>query len=290
MHLLKRVITLSFALIIFSSSLFASNVFKYEIAVCAIFQNEGPYLKEWIEFHKIVGVKHFYLFNHLSEDNYKEVLEPYIKSGLVELIDWSYHPSERYGWNSIQCKAYNKALKLSKKQAKWVAFIDTDEFLFPVETDSLSEFLSGKDNAGIAVNWQMYGTSGIYKVDKTELMIEKLVLKAPSNYHENYHIKSIVRPKYVKSFRSPHHAIYKSGHYAINSNREIVPGAQSHSVLIDKIRINHYWSRDDEYFNRVKVPRRVNWLDGGSFERLSHLNSEVDLSILKYIPQLKNSL
>ena len=37
---------------------------KYNVAICAIFKNEEPYIKEWIEFHKIVGVDHFYLYNN----------------------------------------------------------------------------------------------------------------------------------------------------------------------------------------------------------------------------------
>jgi len=34
-----------------------------------------------------VGVEHFYLYNHLSKDEYAEVLEPYIKEGIVELYN-----------------------------------------------------------------------------------------------------------------------------------------------------------------------------------------------------------
>jgi hypothetical protein len=284
---LKRLITTIFLIITCSIS---AKTYKYDVAVCAIFQNEAPYLKEWIEFHKLVGVKHFYLFNHLSEDNYAEVLEPYVASGLVELIEWEYHPTATFGWDKIQQGAYNKAIALSKKKAKWVAFLDTDEFLFPVETNSLPDYLSTIDVAGVVVNWQMYGTSGVDKIQKNELLIEKLVLKATTYYPENLHIKSIVRPKYVKAFISPHHAQFKSGYYATNSNNEIVPGPLSHNILVNKIRINHYWSRDTDFFNRVKVPRRLGWSDNGSFERLGNLNSEIDESILKYVPQLKNSL
>ena len=32
---------------------------KYQVSICAIFKNEAKYLKEWIEFHKIIGVEHF---------------------------------------------------------------------------------------------------------------------------------------------------------------------------------------------------------------------------------------
>ena len=52
--------------------------YQYDITVGAIFQNEAPYLKEWIDYHKSVGVDHFVLYNHFSKDNYEEVLYPYI--------------------------------------------------------------------------------------------------------------------------------------------------------------------------------------------------------------------
>lgn len=55
---------------------------QYKVSVCAIFKNEAPYLKEWIEFNRIVGVEHFYLYNNNSEDNYEEIIAPYIKKVL----------------------------------------------------------------------------------------------------------------------------------------------------------------------------------------------------------------
>ena len=42
---------------------------KYKVSICAIFKNEAKYLREWIEFHKIVGVEHFYLYNNFSTDD-----------------------------------------------------------------------------------------------------------------------------------------------------------------------------------------------------------------------------
>ena len=43
---------------------------KYEISICAIFKNEAPFLKEWLEFHLMLGIDHFYLYNNNSEDDY----------------------------------------------------------------------------------------------------------------------------------------------------------------------------------------------------------------------------
>ena len=69
-----------------------------ELALCAIFRDEARFLKEWIEFHKLVGVTTFYLYNNLSEDDYNAVLEPYIASGEVKLEQWPFSSQSVEGW------------------------------------------------------------------------------------------------------------------------------------------------------------------------------------------------
>lgn len=51
---------------------------KYKIALCLIFKNEAPFLKEWLDYHLTIGVDHFYLYNNNSDDNYLDVLNTYI--------------------------------------------------------------------------------------------------------------------------------------------------------------------------------------------------------------------
>ena len=95
---------------------------KYNVSICAIFKNEAPYLKEWIEFNNIVGVDHFYMYNNNSEDDYEAVLKPYIKSGLVTLIDWPQ--------NQKQMECYQTCIKDFSGETKWLGFIDIDEFIW----------------------------------------------------------------------------------------------------------------------------------------------------------------
>ena len=62
--------------------------FKYKASLCLIFKDEAPYLKEWLEYHLLIGIDHFYLYNNNSSDNYLEVLGPYIEDGTVTLINY----------------------------------------------------------------------------------------------------------------------------------------------------------------------------------------------------------
>jgi hypothetical protein len=57
------------------------------------FRDAAPYLAEWVEFHLLLGVEHFYLYNNNSVDDYKGALEPYIRAGVVSLAEWPALPA-----------------------------------------------------------------------------------------------------------------------------------------------------------------------------------------------------
>ena len=45
--------------------------YKNKLSFVAIVKNEAPYIVEWIEFHRLVGVDKFYIYdNESSENNY----------------------------------------------------------------------------------------------------------------------------------------------------------------------------------------------------------------------------
>lgn len=132
--------------------------FHYRMAVVAIMKNEGAYIKEWIDFHLKVGVEHFYIYNNDSTDNMLEVLKPYVEAGKVTVIDF---PGRK-----MQIPAYYDAMDRFRNEAKYIAVIDGDEFLMPVQKGKLlaevvDEILAKDRFAGaVAVNWRMYGSSG----------------------------------------------------------------------------------------------------------------------------------
>ena len=71
------------------------------LAVCAIYRDEGPYLREWVEFHRLAGVERFYLYDNGSTDEHEEVLRPYVEEGLVELNPWPIHPAQIQACRSV---------------------------------------------------------------------------------------------------------------------------------------------------------------------------------------------
>lgn len=290
---MKHFISITTALsLLFVALCFGKEGYKYQLALCAMFKDEARWLKEWIEFHKLMKVEKFYLYNNLSTDNYKEVLAPYIKAGEVELIDWPHYAKD---WLNIQCASYNDALNRTRGFVKWVAFLDLDEFLFPTKAPHLVAFLKNYDEfGGVCANWQIYGTSGVYRILANQLMTERLVYKAPATIRRNFNVKSIVRPDRVTNCTCPHVFNYKQGFFHVLSDKSTFNSLIAPKVVLDELRINHYWCRDDEYYNNVKLPRRASLGWAGDIERLKEEakqhNAIHDDAIYRFLPRLKRRM
>lgn len=228
-----------------------ADPYRYELAIGAIFRDEAPYLKEWIEFHKLVGVEHFYLFNHGSVDDYFPVLQAYIESGEVELFQWPYTASSWENWlYEVQAKAYETCIALAEGQTKWLALIDIDEFLTPISSDRVPDILKEYEGfGGVGFNWKLFGHSGLLDLKPNTLLIESLVMTAPHDRSTHLGIKSIVRPERVQGCHHPHYVVYKEGFYHVNSNKEaqIDSDGVTNGVYYDRLAINHYWSRTGNY-------------------------------------------
>ncbi len=226
---------------------------KYYLAITAIFRDEASYLKEWIEFHRLVGVQHFYLFNHLSKDNYLSILTPYIKEGIVSLMNLSYEPKTAENWNGFQWAVYSNITKQLKDTVEWLIIIDSDEFLYPVKDTDLKQVLQNYDNyASISINWRIFGSSNVQKTQDNELMIERLVMRDKT---PDLHVKSIVKPRYVETFNNPHFAVLSPGYTQITENYETMEGPYSFSPSRNILAINHYKYRDWHFFNNTKLSR-----------------------------------
>ncbi|MEI8125426.1 MAG: glycosyltransferase family 92 protein [Parachlamydiaceae bacterium] len=268
------------------------NAYQHELSVTAIFRDEAPYLREWIEYHKLLGVEHFYLYNNLSQDKCHEVLAPYVKNGEVDLIEWPMAPHSWSEWDGIQIAAYKDALERAKKRTAWLAIIDIDEFLVPIKHKNLKDFLSDykkqQDIGGVCLGWVFFGTSNVEKIPDDRLLIETLVLNggpaaggnASAIWNQGAY-KSIVRPTCVSGISSPHYCSYKTGRHHIMAGFEVG-------------QINHYWTRDLYYLENYKIPRREEWGQNSSsvLSWASNMNKENSSgkAILRFIPALKKQM
>ncbi|MBQ7942209.1 MAG: glycosyltransferase family 92 protein [Muribaculaceae bacterium] len=213
---------------------------KYYLAVCAIAKNEGSYFKEWIEWHHKHGVEKFYIYDNESTDCTKEVLEPYIKSGLVE---YSYFPGYRK-----QLAAYDDCLAKHRMENRWIAFIDLDEFIVPIKDNSIPDFLKRFEGVpAVEINWLVYGSGGA-KERTPGTMMERFKRHSQPTHYLNRHVKSIVDTRKIYNLIGCHEASRISGYASDTHGNPIKKNFRSREPLQDIIRINHYAVRSFEEF------------------------------------------
>ena len=244
--------------------------FKYRLAVVAIMKNEGMYLREWIEFHKQIGVEKFYLYDNESTDDTKQVLQPYINSGLV---DYVYYPGQK-----MQMSAYNDCVKKCKNEVKWLAVIDLDEFIVPVKTDSLSDLLDAQNRgfAQFVVPWIVFGSNG-HESRPRGLVLESYTKCAKKSWLN----KSIVNPRAVINMDCHVHKI---------------DGATK--IFSDSVvRVQHYHCKSWEEY-KLKAARGDAWFgaDVGKekyqracFDR-HNLNELDDFTALRFVDKIKKRI
>ncbi len=211
------------------------------LAVVAIFRDEAQRLAEWIEFQRLLGVEHIYLYDNGRSDDPQKVLAPYLDEGFVTLIPWAF--PWYMGSVAAQTLAYAHALSSFGQSWRWVAFIDVDEFLFPVVDMTLSEsLLSYEDLPAVSVFWVMFGFSG-HKTPPVGGVIENYVMRAPFPTHTK--VKCIVNPAEVIAVDGAHLFNLKIGpKMAFTESRKLFD--QSWEPKEDDIgsvfRLNHYYT------------------------------------------------
>lgn len=217
------------------------------LAISAIFKMENPWLAEWIEYHRLSGIEHFYLFNNDDDTSESDaILQPYVDSGLVDNIHF---PGKVMQFNSMQ-----ETIKNFHHMNRWIAFIDLDEFIFPRKTRDIREVLQHYETeSGLAVHWCLFGSNGLIK--RPPGQIHHFQRRGEFSHTENRHIKSIVDPKTVLSCRlgTPHYFECDSGR-VVNEKFRLV-NSPFDDYCGDDIRLNHYRVRSLQDFEEVKLSR-----------------------------------
>lgn len=271
----------------------------YDLSIASIIKNE-PDIIEWIEYHRLVGVDHFYIYDNESTDGLKDKLAGYIEDGIVTYI---YYPGK-----AMQDKSINDAMKNYAYDTKYLAIIDGDEYIVPVEEGRLlpeliDEIITGYHKSiyhpggfagGVGVNWRDYGTGG-HKTKVDGLVIENYLQRAEDDYYQNVHIKTIYNPRVVDYVDNPHNGHYRDGYYTISENGSLIPFLYFYDGMCKKLRINHYFSKSEE---QVIEKNRRGWPVGDLhrddekelYEASVNCNKVYDPIMLRYVDAVRKAM
>jgi len=90
---------------------------------------DDPMIVEWMIFHILQGVDHFYLFNNkktIDSDFYSHasLIKPFLDANILTLVSYPYY-------HDIQSSIYQTFLQQHGHLYKWFGTNDVDEFFFP---------------------------------------------------------------------------------------------------------------------------------------------------------------
>ena len=217
----------------------SKNPTRYKLSICAVFKNEERYLKEWIEYHLLAGVDHFYLYNNGSTDRFSGVLRPYIRAGIVTFVQWPdnlgpLNENNMFMWSlSTLVSAYENALKFKAlNKTQWMVFLDVDEFLVPSEKNLKNLLEKYEKFPGITISAKSFDASSTLSVPGRRLMIETVELVKPTPGHPHKRVaKTIFKPALCSGFTwPPYKCLFKDDEQPIE-----VPKSE--------LCINHYENR-----------------------------------------------
>jgi Glycosyltransferase family 92 len=251
------------------------------LAACAVFHNEARYLREWLEFHRIVGVERFFLYNNASTDDSLDVLAPYLAEQVVVLHDWpTPAPDQR--------QVFDDCLRLHRDDARWIAFIDVDEFLFSPTGEMLDVLLPEYERwPGVCVQWAMFSVTRRNKRAR-DLVIDSFSMR---DILDQGLVKSIVDPQRAVRCLNAHWFEYEYG-LPVDENAWPLASPATKATSLSRLRLNHYASRSEREA-REKIARQTGWGHLGRW-RKRDLSGELELvqdeAIAPWIPPLRETL
>jgi hypothetical protein len=258
--------------------------YHHYLAISVSYKADLWNLLEFIEYHRIVGVSHFFICN--NDDNTKEssrILRHYAERGIVTNI-----PTAKKFRNSKnrQQSGHHMCLQLARiKKIKWLALLDIDEFIFPLQKDNVPDVLKHyEDCREVAFNYRCFGSSG-YRW-RPELQTKAYLRCAHQNWGWNKLCKSIGQVNMIPSVK--HHHFF-DGHKMVDEDKEFCGWVKDYKGGV--MRINHYMARSEEDYmekmrrgNPLGEKRTWNWF------RWANRNEVYDDSMLRFVEPLRNAL
>lgn len=233
---------------------------KYYLVAATMIKNKRRYIREWIEFHLMMGISYFLFYDNHSDDGAEAVIKPYVDAGRASYIPWppKEFPKEEFTdplleghfrsklkecyenlsapelkvFYYIPCQgaAYDDAVRRTRGKARWVAGIDVDEYYYIPENSTLWQthpeeplvgaFRNLEKYNGITVSGQHFGTSGWYS--------------PPRRDDDSQHAQMLTKTHLRHMEYIPGPLVKAGEHIKVFVNPYCVYGNEIHTYMYDK--------------------------------------------------------
>ncbi|TCP59908.1 glycosyl transferase family 2 [Rhodovulum bhavnagarense] len=270
-------------------------------AIVTTMKNEGPFILEWIAYHRAIGVDDFLIYTNDCTDGTDELLDILQDEGIVQHRD---NPFRGTG-----LKPQHAALQAAESEplitgADWAICMDVDEYIDVKCGDGTLDalFAAVGDVNMISLTWRLYGNSDVHAY-QDRFVIDQFTRCArefANKPHQAWGFKTLFRNIGLFKKLGVHRPkglnpqLWEQVRWVNGSGqpmpREMYRNAwrsTAQTYGYDLVQLNHYAVRSAESFLVKRDRGRVNHVDrdqGLAYWFRMNNNEEEDNSIRRMIP------
>ena len=248
MNIIKIIILIIIILLLIFCILQISAIEKIKVCLCTIGKEENLYAREYVEHYKKYNVDKIIIYdnNEINGENFEDVINDYIKSGFVQIVDIR-------GKVSQQLKVYQDCLEKNNKNFNWIIFYDMDEFIYLKNLKNIKYYLGKPEFKKCqAIQLNMF-----FHTDNNKLYYENKSL--PERFPEKKKtsigvLKTIIRGNITKKIYCPHELNKNltscDGHGNINLKYKGI--IKTNKTDFEYYYIDHYsYKSTEEFINKI---------------------------------------
>ncbi|RMD91644.1 MAG: glycosyltransferase family 2 protein, partial [Alphaproteobacteria bacterium] len=267
-------------------------------------KNEGPFILEWLAYHRAIGVEKFLIYTNDCTDGTDRLLDLLQAKGIVEHRD---NPFRKTGLKPQHAALQAAESEEMVKALDWVVCMDVDEFInIHVGEGRLADLYAAVPEANlISMTWRLFGNSDIHEFD--DGFITEAFTRCAPQYcrkpHQAWGFKTLYRniglfkklgvhrPKGLKpQLVDDIHWVNGSGKRLPKSMYRNAWRSTPATYGYDLVTLNHYAVRSAESFLVKRDRGRVNHVDrdqGTAYWFRMNNNAEEDRSIHRHLPRAR---
>ncbi|ATF20372.1 glycosyltransferase family 2 protein [Phaeobacter gallaeciensis] len=273
-------------------------------SVVTTMKNEGPFILEWLAYHRVIGVDDFLIYTNDCTDGTDALLRVLQDNEIVQHRDNPLHDTKTTPQHAAFQAAQQEPLV---RDADWILSMDVDEFINIKCGDGyLSDLYAATQGANmIAMTWRLFGNNDVSEFSGELVTREftRCAYEITRRPHQAWGFKTLFRNDGIfkklgvhrpKGLR-PHH--WRDIHW-VNGSGQAMPQQMFRSGWrstidtygYDLVQLNHYAVRSAESFLVKRDRGRVNHTErdqGLPYWFRMNNNSEEERSIQRLIPELE---
>ncbi|GHC57918.1 glycosyltransferase family 2 protein [Neogemmobacter tilapiae] len=267
-------------------------------------KNEGPFILEWLAYHRVIGVTDFLVYTNDCSDGTDTMLDLLAAKGFLRHKDNPYR--------AVGLKPQHAALQDADKDSDfqaldWMICIDVDEYInIRLGDGRLTDLYAAMGDANmISLTWRLFGNAGVHEYRDTPIT-EQFTACAPEytrKPHQAWGFKTLFRNDGIFRKLGVHRPkglkadLWEKIRWLNGSGRAMPPemfrnGWRSavDTYGYDWVQLNHYAVRSAESFLVKRDRGRVNHVDrdqGLNYWFRMNFNAVQEHSIQRMLPELR---